>query len=114
QMIEPDMRNRLRREGQQRERGEVIDVETPHELGHLLPVLLIEAHGASMTAVFILQTAREPGGDLLEGPVLQEPREQQIACFEERDSLRIHELALREKTRDLHVEKRRRDDEELG
>ena len=44
---------------------------------------------------------------------MQQPREQQIASFQQSDALGIHELALRQQPRNLHVQERRRHDQEL-
>jgi len=61
-----------------------------------------------------LDALREPRRGLLEGPVLQQSREQEVARLEQRDVLGIHQLPLRQQSRDLEVEEGRRDDEELA
>ena len=70
---------------------------------------------ASFAAMLLaLQALREPAGrDLLERAVLQQPREQQIPRLEQGHGLGVHELALRQEARDLHVEQRGRDHQEL-
>ncbi len=97
QMIEADVRDLLGRERQERECREVVDGQGPHELGRLFTVLLVEACRAHVPTVLTLQTAGEPRRDLLEGPVLQQAGEQQVARLEQRDGLGIHQFALREK-----------------
>ena len=53
------------------------------------------------------------GGDLLEGAVLQQPREQQVARLEQRQVLLVLDVGRRQQPDDLEVEQRRRDDQEL-
>ena len=114
QMIEADVRDLLRSERQQSECPEVIRAQRPHELRRLRAVLLVEAHRADVPPVLALQAACEPGRDLFEGAVLQQAGEQQVARLEQRDSLRVHQLALRQEAGDLHVEQRRGHHQELG
>ena len=114
QVVEPDVRDLLRGEGHQRDRGEVVLRERPDELGHGVPVLLVEAHRPHVPPVLTAQAPLEPRRHLLERPVLQQAGEEQVARLEEGDRFGIHELPLRQQPRDLHVEQRRRDDEELG
>jgi hypothetical protein len=56
----------------------------------------------------------DPGGDQLERPVLQEPREQQVSGLQQSQVLRVLDLTLRQQPGGLEIEKRRRDDEELA
>ena len=114
QVVEPHVRDLFRGEGQQRDRGEVFFRQGPDELGHGPPVLLVEPHGAHVPAVFAAEAPLEPRRHLFERPVLQQPGEQQVARLEQGDRLGVDQLALRQQTRDLHVEQGRGDDEELG
>ena len=114
QMIESDVRDLLRRECQQGEGAEVLGAQRPHQLRRLLAVLLIEADSTHVPAILTLQAAGEPGGHLLEGAVLQQAGEQQVARFEQRHRLGVHQLALRQQAGDLHVEQGRGHDQELG
>ncbi len=86
----------------------------PDQLRGLLAELLLEPHRARVPRRLDLDPPGEPGGGLLERPILQQPREQQVACLEQRDVLGVDQLALRQQPRDLQVEQGRRDDEELA
>ena len=61
-----------------------------------------------------LEPPGEPAGGLLEGPVLQQPGEQQVAGLEQRDILGVDQLALRQQPGDLQVEQGGGDDQELA
>ncbi|MBG9885110.1 hypothetical protein ABE10_00620, partial [Bacillus toyonensis] len=87
QMIESDARNLLRGEGEERERGEVLGCERPHQFRRAAAVLLVQTDRSGMAAFLILQASSEPRRDLLEGAVLQETGEQQIPCLEKGDGL---------------------------
>ena len=60
QVIEPDVRNLLRREREDRERGEIVEGQGPDQLGHRLAVFLVQANGARVAAVLGLQPTGEP------------------------------------------------------
>ena len=96
------------------ERGEVVGRERPDELGRLLAELLLEPHDARVPRRLGLESAREPARRLLEGAVLQQAREQQVARLEQGDVFGVDQLALRQQARDLQVEQGRGDDEELA
>src|SRR5690606_35014570 len=77
-------------------------------------ILRLERHLPRVTALLLREPSGEPGARLLEGAVLQQPREQQIPRFEQCDILRVDQLTLGQQARDLQVEQRRCDDEELA
>ena len=51
---------------------------------------------------------------MLERPVLQQPGEQQVADFQQREIFLVVDLAGRQQPRGFEVEQRRRDDEECS
>jgi hypothetical protein len=66
-----------------------------------------------MTTGLALKVLRKPGGDVLERPILQQSREQQVPRFEECHIFGIHELSLRKQSHNLHVEQGGGHDHEL-
>src|SRR5689334_20004833 len=56
----------------------------------------------------------EDTGDLLEGLVLQEPREEQVARVEQREVLLVLDVALRQEPGGLEVEQGGGDQQERG
>ena len=58
------------------------------------------------------QPLLEHGGDLLEGAVLQQPREEQVARLEQREVLLVLDVALRQQPGGLEVEQRGGDEQE--
>ena len=59
-------------------------------------------------------TRLQPGRHLLERPVRQQPGEQQVAGLEQREILVVLDVGGGQQRGDLHVEQRRRDDQELS
>ena len=58
--------------------------------------------------------AENQAGRLFEGAVLQQAGEQQVARLEQGDVVGVDQFALRQQPRDLEIEQRRRDHQELA
>ena len=113
-VVESDGRNFARSESQRRKRREVVEADGPHQLGGLLAVFLLQPYGPETPARFGLELADEPERCFLESAVLEQAGEQQVARLEQCDILRVDQFTLRQETRDLEVEQRRRNHQELG
>src|SRR5690606_8669190 len=81
-----------------------VQAERPDALGGLPTELLREPHRARVTPRLDVELLLEPARRLLEGAVLQQPREEQVARLEQGDVLGVDELALRQEPGDLEVE----------
>ena len=113
-MVDAHRRHGPRRERGRRDLGEALGVDTQHHLGQQLGEPVLQRHRARIAAQRGGLELGEHRRDLLERPVLQQPREQQVARLEQREVLLVVDLARRQQPRRLEVEQRRGDDEELG
>ena len=107
-------RRRLRRQHAGGQRGELLGRDAEQHLGHLLGedrvgpgVAAVPQDGAGLA---LPQERRR----LLVGPVLQQPREQQVAGLEQLQVVLVLHLGGRQQPGGLEVQQRRRDDEELA
>ena len=113
QVVEPHRGQLARGQRESGQGGEVGEGEGPDQLGRLAAELLFQPHRATVPGGLALEPALEPGAGALEGTVLQQPGEQQVAGLEQGHVFRIDELTLRQQPDHLEVEQSGRDHEEL-
>ena len=83
QMLGADHRHRPRGERRRRDLGEAVGVDTEHHLGQQVVVPVLQRHRPRIAAQRGGLQFGEHLGDVLERPVLQQPREQQVAHLEQ-------------------------------
>ena len=92
--------------------GELLEPEPDQHLGQQRREPLLEPDRARVPPRLAGHPALEDGGDLLEGAVLQQPREQQVARLEQREVLLVLDVAVRQQPGGLEVEQGRGDQQE--
>jgi hypothetical protein len=91
---------------------EAVRVDAEHHLGQQVLVALLERHRSRIAAQRRRLELGEHLRDVLVRPVLEQPREQQVAHLEQREVLLVVYLAGGQQPRGLEVKQRGRDDEE--
>ncbi len=107
-------RNRLGRQRARRQQGQLGGTQSEQHLREQPGVALLQPHGAREAARLLSEPGGHPRGDLLVGPVLQQPREQQVAGLQQREILLVLHVARGQQPGGLQVEQGGRHDQELG
>ncbi len=113
QVVETDRGNRLGPERGSRDLREALGVDAEDDVGHQVLEAFFEGDRARVAAQGGTFESGELLGDEFVGPVLKEPREQQVAGFEEGEVFGIVDVAGRKQPCRFEIEQGRRDDEKL-
>ena len=92
--------------------GELLEPDADQHLGQQAGEPLLQPDRPRVPARLVGQPVLEHAGDLLEGLVLQQPGEQQVAGLEQGEVLLVLDVALRQQPGRLEVEQGRGDQQE--
>ena len=107
-----DLEHRLGLERLGGERGELLEPDADQHLGQQPGEPLLQADRPRVPPRLPRQPPSSTRGDLLEGAVLQQPGEEQVARLEQREVLLVLDVALRQQPGGLEVEQGRGDEQE--
>jgi hypothetical protein len=113
-VVDVHLRLGPRLHGLHREPREAVGADAEHDLGQQFRVLRLQAHGTRPAQGLVLQALGEDGGDLLVGAVLEQPGEEQVAGFEQREVRLVLDLGGGQQPGRLEVEQCRGYDQEFG
>ena len=113
-MVGAHGRDRPRGERRRGDFGEGLRVDAEHHLGQQLGELILQRHRTRVAAQRCRLEFGEHLRDMLVGPVLQQPGEQQVADLEQGEVFGVVDFTGRQQSRSLEIEQGGGDHQEGG